>query len=281
MKNTIKEKLRQIIPEDLLDLVPKSFDILGSKGEAVAIIEIPPEMKLHQIEIADAIMEVHHNVKSVLNKESERHGEYRNREYQLIKGDPNTSVIHRESGCRFRLDPTKTYFSSRESTERERISSIINSGEKILVMFSGVGPYPICIAREHPDVKVTAIELNPDAHYYCIENIRLNKVTDRVTAVLGDVREICPKLEDRFDRVVMPLPKGAYQFLDITIPLMNKGGVIHFYHWAPEDQLFEEAEKLVSEAVKHFGRQSEIIDRVKVSKYSPRMCKVRIDAKIH
>ena len=281
MKNTIKEKLRPIIPEDVLDLVPTSFDILGSKGEAVAIVEIPPEMSLFQGEIADAIMEKHRNVKSVLNKGSERHGEFRKRDYQLIRGDPDTSVIHKESGCRFRLDPTKTYFSSRESTERERISSKVKSDEKILVMFSGVGPYPICIAREHPDVKVTAIELNPDAHYYCIENIRLNKVTDRVTAILGDVREICPRLEDRYDRVVMPLPKGAYQFLDITIPLMKKGGVIHFYHWAPEDQLFEEAEKLVSVAANHFGRKFEVIDRVKVSKYSPRMCKVRIDAKIH
>lgn len=280
MKNTIKEKLRPIIPEDVLGFVPTSFDILGSKGEAVAIIEIPPEVSLFQEEIADAIMEVHRNVKSVLHKESERHGEFRNRDYQLIKGDPDTSVIHRESGCRFKLDPTKTYFSSRESTERERISSKVNLGEEILVMFSGVGPYPICIAREHSDVKVTAIELNPEAHHYCLENIKLNKVEDRVTAILGDVREVCPNLEERFDRVVMPLPKGAYQFLDITIPLVNKGGVIHFYHWAAEDQLFEEAEKLVSLAATDFGRKSEVIDRVKVSKYSPRMCKVRIDAKI-
>ena len=281
MKNSIKEKLRNIVPEDMLVLVPTSFDILGSKGEAVAIIEIPLEVSAYREEIADAIMEVHRNVKSVLSKTSERKGEFRNRDYHLIKGDSDTTIVHKESGCRFKLDPIKTYFSSRESTERERITSKVKQHENVLVMFSGVGPYPICIAKKHPNVKVTAIELNPDAHNYCLENIKLNKISERVTAINGDVREICPTLQEKYDRVVMPLPKGAYEFIDVTIPLMKNGGVLHFYHWAPEDTLYEEAEKLVTEAAKRFGRTSEVIDRVRVSKYSPRMCKVRIDVKIN
>ncbi|MBN2334066.1 class I SAM-dependent methyltransferase family protein [Candidatus Bathyarchaeota archaeon] len=270
-----------MLPEDLLSQVPNSFDILGSKSGAVAIIEIPESLSQFEGEIGAAIQTVHKNVKSVLGKDSDRHGEYRLRSLRLIVGDPDTEVIHKESGCSFKLDPRVTYFSTRESTERERIVEKVAPGEEVLVMFSGVSPYPVCIAKRHPDIIVTAVEINPEAHRYALENVRLNKVSERVKPILGDVREVCPSLGQRFDRVLMPLPKGAYMFLDVAVPMVKPGGILHFYHWAAEDDPYSEAQRLVSKAAGKLNRSAEFIDGVKVSLYSPRVCKVRVDAVIN
>ena len=280
MRGGLRERLRGVIPRETLSLVPRSYDIIGSRGKAVAVLEIPEELRPYEVEVARAIMELHRCVKSVLAKESGRIGDYRLRRLRLIAGDPDTEVIHREAGCLFKLDPMKVYFSPREATERGRIASKVESGERILVMFSGVGPYPIRIAKLRDDVDITAIELNPDAHNYCIENIHLNRVEDRVHPILGDVRDVCPRLEAVFNRIVMPLPLGAYRFLDLAIPLLVEGGILHFYHWAREPEIFREAEQLVLEAAERFGRGAEITDRIRVSQYSPRVWKVRVDARI-
>jgi len=278
MSRGVKEQLRGVIPDSLLDLVPRSFDVIGSKQEAVAIIEVPEEIRDYEEAIAHAVMRVQKNVASVLSKESGRAGEFRIREMRLIAGDPDTEVLHRESGCAFRLDPKTVYFSPRESQERGRIAEGTADGEEVLVMFSGVGPLPIRIAKHRPDVRATAIELNPYAHNYCVENIHLNRVGDRIEAVLGDVREVAGSLDRQYDRILMPLPKGAYMFLDVAVPLLQDGGVLHFYHWAPSEDMYGEAEELVKAAFREEGREAVVTDRVRVSQYSPRYWKVRIDA---
>lgn len=280
MGHGLRAELRDKLPEDLLNGVPRSFDIIGSKQKAVAIIEIPENLEQSEEIIAEAIMRVHGNVASVLAKESERTGTYRTRELRLVAGDEETEVVHKEGGCLFKLDPRTVYFSPRESTERERITNAVKEGEEILVMFSGIGPLPICIAKRHGSVRATAVELNPVAHNYCVENIHLNRVGDRVEAIKGDVCEVCPNLDEKYDRIVMPLPKGAYRFLDVAMPLLKDRGVLHFYHWAPETNLFTASEKLVAEAAEDAGRRAEVVDRVRVSQYSPRYWKVRLDARI-
>jgi tRNA (guanine37-N1)-methyltransferase len=280
LKNTLRASLKGKIPEQYVQSVPSSFDIVGSKKGAVAIIEIHNELEAFEKIIADSLMNLHKNVKSVLGKKSERHGELRLRDYRLLSGESNTEVVHKESGCIFKLDPRVTYFSTRESTERERICQQVSGCEKILVMFSGVGPFPICIAKHNRETKCLAIEMNHRAHQYCLENIDLNKLEDRVKAIHGDVMEICPQLDQQFDRVLMPLPKGAYLFLDVTIPLVKPGGLLHFYHWSSGDDLFGEAYNMVKQATTRFDRDCEFVNGVRVSKYSPGVSKVRIDVHV-
>lgn len=280
MKRDIRSELSGIIPTELIGLVPRSFDVIGSKGRAVAVIEVSPELEQYGASIGDALMRVQRNVMSVLSKGTERMGGFRVREMTLLAGDPNTEVLHKESGCVFKVDPAKAYFSPRESTEREKITSQVTLGERVLVMFSGVGPFAICIAKRQRTASCVAVEFNPEGHRYCVENIRLNKVGDRVTAILGDVREVCPALGERFDRVLMPLPKGAYEYLDVAIPMVKPGGTLHFYHWAPRDDPFTDGERILTEAAEKWSRIAEVTDRVRVSQYSPSAWKIRIDARI-
>ncbi len=277
----LKEVLKDLLTPEELALVPRSYDIIGSREKAVAIVEIPEGLEGKEELVAKAIMSLHKNVKSVLAKASERRGIYRTRELRLIAGDPDTEVVHKEHGCLFKLDPRKVYFSPREATERLRIAKRVKPGEKVLVMFSGVCPYPIMIAKKQPLVeKVIGVEINPDAHRYALENVKLNKVEGKVLPILGDVRDVCPKLGEKFDRVVMPLPKGAHEYLDVAIPRVKKGGVLHFYHWAREDDLFSEAEGLVVEEAERMGRKATVLERRKVLPYAPRVWKVRVDFRL-
>lgn len=280
MRRDIRGELSGILPDDLVSLMPRSFDVIGSKERAVAVIEVPSELEPYGQAIGEALMRVQRNVQSVLSKGTERMGEYRVRDMKLLIGNPDTEVLHKESGCVFKVDPARVYFSPRESTEREKVSSKVAPGERVLVMFSGIGPFAICIAKRQPTAYCVAVELNPDGHAYCLENIRLNKVRDRVRAVLGDVREECPTLGERFDRVLMPLPKGAYEFLDVAIPMVKSGGILHFYHWAPRDDPFSDGERILVSTAREFSRSVDILERVRVSQYSPSAWKIRIDARI-
>ncbi|MBU0899000.1 MAG: class I SAM-dependent methyltransferase family protein [Nanoarchaeota archaeon] len=273
-------KLKDLLSEKLtkkeMEFLRTSFDIVGD----IAIIEIPDELEKKEKDIAKAIVSMHPNIKTVCKKTSDRSGEFRLKEMKLILGN-NSETIHTEHGCKYKIDVKKVYFSPRESTERQRISSQVKDGEKIMIMFSGVCPYAIAIAKQHPDINIYAVEKNPDGHKYAEENVKLNRVRAVVTPILGDVKKECPPYFDECDRVAMPLPKSAYEFLDIAIKcLKDKGGIIHFYHRAPEDNLFDEAVNLLKNAAKKEKRKIKILNKQRVLPYGPRMYKVCIDAKV-
>jgi len=278
----LRELLKGKLPEEKLKLVPSSYDIIGSKEKAVAIIEIPDELKKWERDIGEALLKLHKNVKSVLVKASERKTELRVREYKLIAGIESTEVFHKEYGYVLKLDPRKVYFSPREATERQRIARQVKPNEFVMVFFSGVAPYMIAIAKAQPKVKkIIGIEINPYAHRYAEENVRMNKVADRVVTILGDVKEKSKEFFGLCDRVVMPLPKDAYRFLrEAILCFKSKGGILHFYHWAPEENPFEEAESLVVEAAEKLGRKVEVIRRRKVLPYAPRIWKVCLDCMV-
>ncbi len=253
------------------------LDIIGSRDTgAVAIIKL--NYSGDPMEIAKEVISRYKHVKSVLLEESPRNGELRTRELQLLLGSEDTEVIHVEYGMRLKLDPRKVYFSPREATERQRIASKVLPGERVLVMFAGIGPYAIAVARKQPLVEeVVGVELNRSAYEYFLENIRLNRVEGKVKAVWGDVREVCSSMSGLFDRIVMPLPKGAYRFLDLAIScLKDGGGCIHFYYWGGEDA-FRRAEELVRSKSESEGFEVRIEEKRRVSSYSPHVWKIRLD----
>lgn len=281
MKKNLKEVLKDRLNENELKLVPRSFDVIGSKEKAVAIVEIPEELEAKERLIAEGIMQLQKSVKSVLKKISERKGKLRLREYKLIAGDANTEVIHKEHGYLLKLDPQKVYFSPREATERQRIAEQVKPNEVVMVMFSGIGCYPIAIAKKQPEVdKIYGVELNETAHNYGIENVRINKLGHKIVSIQGDVREVCKKYFSKCDRVIMPLPLGAESFLDVAINCSKVEGIIHFYNWGKEDDLFSNALKFVEKNCKKLKKRFEVLNKKKVLPYKPRCFKICIDFKI-
>jgi tRNA (guanine37-N1)-methyltransferase len=195
--------------------------------------------------VADAIMGVSKNVKTVLAQESPVAGDFRLRRLTHVAGENKTSTIHKESSCVFSVDVAKCYFSPRLSHERMRIASMVKPSETVVNMFAGVGCFSIIIAKHANPAKVFSIDVNPAAIQFMQENIRLNRVYDKVTPLLGDSKEIInSRLQRVADRVLMPLPEKALEYLPYAVSALKaSGGWIHYYG-------FEHAAKTESPAEK-------------------------------
>jgi tRNA (guanine37-N1)-methyltransferase len=105
-------------------------------------------------------------------------------------------------------------------------------------------------------------------------NARLNKVA--VLSIKGDVRDATPLL-GKFDRVVMPLPKDAGDFLDVALPALKNGGVIHFYDFAGSP---DESASNVVKICRKLGYKIKVLDAVSCGSYSPQLGRVCVDLKI-
>lgn len=272
--------LENQLTKEELEMIPKSYDVVGSEGKSVAIIEIPKELEDKKHLIAEAVMDVNKNVKSVLNKVSGRKGTFRLDELELVAGDEDTEVLHKEYGYMLKLDPQKVFFSPREATDRNRIASLVKPGEIVLVLFSGVAPYPIAIAKKQPGVnKVYGVEINPTAHEYAKDNIRMNKLSHKITVVNDDVKNVDKIFDFKFDRIVMPIAVGGEDYLDEVFSMVKDGGIIHFYSFGDEKDLFSKAEGFVRDAARRSNIKFIIEERCKVLPFSVRSYKVCLDVK--
>ncbi len=229
---SLKDDLREKLSEEELKMLRRSFEIIGD----IAIIEIPEELLAKKEIIVQAILQRHKHLKTILRKVGEVDGIYRVAKYEIVYGE-KTETIAKEHGCRFLVDPTKVYYSSKLATERARIASLVKEGERVLVMFAGVGPYAIVIAKLAKPSEVIGIELNSAAVEYFRKNVKLNKV-ENVKIYEGDVNEIVPKLEGEFDRILMPAPYSAENFVHLLKGKVKKGGFVHYYTFESEN--FEE-----------------------------------------
>ncbi|NJE48586.1 class I SAM-dependent methyltransferase family protein [Thermococcus sp. 9N3] len=259
------------VPDDVRPLLPSSFDIIGD----IAVIELPEELMPYRRAIGEAILKVHRHIRAVFAKGSKVEGEYRVRELIHLAGEKRTETLHRENGIRLRLDVAKVYFSPRLATERMRIFKKAKSGEVVFDMFTGVGPYSILLARKAK--LVFACDLNPWAVRYLEENIRLNKASN-VVPILGDVRKVAGKL--RADRVVMNLPKFADRFLKEAMLSVRNGGVVHYYGFGPEEDLYSEHEARIKAVARELGFSVEFLERRKVRPYAPRQFNIAIDFRV-
>lgn len=272
----LREALAGKLSPEEASLVPRAFDVIGD----VAIIEIPRELSCRKKEIAKALAATHKRVKTVCNKRGERAGDFRLSDLEVILGE-DTETVHIEHGCRFKVDVRKVYFSVRESTERRRIGEMIKPGEDVLVMFCGICPSPIVYAKMQPKIgRAWGVDINPQAHAYALENIRLNKVQGKVTSICGDVRTEVPRIGKKFDRITMPLPKGAHEFLDVAIAAAKDGGIIHFYYFDSEKDLFSGALRIIRAAAKKANRKIRVVRKLKVLPYGPRIWKICVEFRV-
>ncbi len=248
-----------------------SFDIIGNREKAIAIIEPTNNKKA----VAHEIMQMHKNVKSVLMKASARRGVYRLRKLQFVAGLRNTEVIHTESGCRFLLDPKKVYFSSREGTERLRIAGKINEGDLVAVFFAGVGPFAVVLSRKSEAREIVGIEKNPVAVRYFKKNIQMNKLKN-VIAIKADVKNAAEKFPKSFDRIIMPLPEKSIDYLSEAMKCLKPGGTIHTYFFAEENEINEIKKKILSKTRKNV----KFLSLQRVLPYAPGVFKYRTDFQI-
>lgn len=271
----LREALKGKIPDDVLKFVKRSFDSVGT----IAVLEICEELEPYEKVIAQTLINNIKNIHTVLKKAGVRSGKFRRIKLRWLAGKRTKTTEHKESACVIRLNVETCYFSPRLSHERLRIAELIQPGERVLVAFSGVAPYPLVFAKNSKAKEIVGVELNPVAHVFAEENIILNKVQDRVKVFEGDVSKVVPTL-GKFDRVVMAMPKGGDKFLPSCIPAVKNGGVLHYYDFGSLDE-FDAIADLVIKECKTLGRTCEIIDVIKAGEHSPRVYRVCVDAVLH
>ncbi|UCD21207.1 MAG: methyltransferase domain-containing protein [archaeon] len=243
--------------------LPRSFDVVGS----VALIQIPKQLEKHKKFIANLILKTQKNINSVYQKGKHK-GRLRKQVIKWIAGKKVDEVIHKESGCLFKFNIKTCYFSPRLGTDRLEIAKKVKKKEKVLVMFAGVGPYGIIIAKRNNNV--TCIELGKEACRYAKENSKMNKVNLEV--IQGDVKKVCPKLKKKFDRIIMARPQLKDDFLKEALLVSKKGTIIHFYDFLEGD--FKEKIK------KKLPKKIKLIRIKKVREIAPYKYHVRADFRV-
>jgi tRNA (guanine37-N1)-methyltransferase len=203
-------------------------------------------------------MDIHREVKAVWRQASSVSGDYRLRKLEFLLGERKTETIYKEYGCIYKIDLSKAYFSPRLSYERLRIAKLTQPKEVVLNMFAGVGCYSIFIAKHSEPKKVYSIDINPVAIQFLHENVRLNRVADKILPILGDAKKATEtELQNVADRVLMPLPERAYEYLDSALlALKPEGGWIHYYafeHAKKAENPIEKVEAKVSEKLHSLG----------------------------
>lgn len=228
----LKEKLQGIVPDEHLNQIPDRFHLIGD----IAILSLSPAANCYKKEIAYAVIAQNKNIRTVLNKTSRLEGDRRVASFEHLAGG-GTVTLHKEYGFSYRLDAANVFFNSHLGYERMRVTSQVQKDENVLVLFAGVGPFAVPPAAR--GARVVAIEKNREACCWLTENARLNQVEGRIFIITADAFHADRMLKLDFDRVVIPTPYGMDQILDVVSPVINKGGVVHFYTFKKRCQIEE------------------------------------------
>lgn len=221
----------------------KSIDIVGD----IAIIRFPKNsLWIYKKFFSWKFLRKNKNIKTILEKKGDIEGELRIFKTKFLTGENKKETIHRENNSQFYLHIDKTYFSPRLSNERalvsEEISNEIKSNSNILVMFAGIAPFPIVIAKHLKNKKIKAkiisSELNKDASEYAQRNVKLNKLEDYIEVIQGDSRRI--KTLKKFDIILMTRPNLEETFLDSALKYSKKGTLIYYHGFGIKEKILEE-----------------------------------------
>ena len=247
----VREALSKELGPSVASKVRRSFDVIGD----IAVVAPDEVASLHKQLLVKSILAVHPNVRLILAKVSPITGRERVASYERWYGTGPTETTYKEHGCVYSLDVTKVFFTPRLSTERRRVASLVGPNETVGDLFAGVGPFSILIAKLQPKSNAKACDISPEAVSYLRRNIRLNGVSDRVRAYLGDADRISrEQLSGLCDRVIMNLPKEAELHLPAaTRSLKPSGGVIHLYLFRKESQTIDERIQTVTAELKSLG----------------------------
>ena len=277
MTKMLKKALASILTENESQQLISAFDQIGS----IIIVRIPDSLISKKKIIGETLLEQVKTTKSVFFQSSPVEGDFRTRDLELLAGDDKTETEYKESGCRFIVDVEKTFFSPRLSTERERISNLVNDNETIVNMFGGIGMFSILSAKKK-SCTVYNIDINPDASTLCEENTRLNKLKGNVISLNGDASDIIKKeLQNSANRVLMLLPERSDEFLDSAISSLKTNGIIHYYSHIHADKKQDAAKLSEAHFLKTNQTHSKILNSKIVRPIGPRFYQTVVDAAIH
>ena len=266
-----KNKLKNIVPKNIFNSLPRSFDIIGD----IILLRLNQDLLSYKKEIGKAILTTNKNAKVVCLIEPVK-GELRTRCIEIIAGEKLTKTIHKEFGLTFEVDVNKTYFSPRLANERKRITKLVRPKDVVVDMFAGVAPFSIMIAKYSNPKIIYALDKNPYAIKYAKINVKNNRVLDKIQVIKSDAKDSINIIKEKADQIIMNLPFSAYKFFKYALKIANNISIIHYYDILKEDEIGKRVEFLKKIAIDN-GFFLETLDIHKIKTYAPREFYICID----
>lgn len=210
------------------EMAPRAFDQVGD----ILIVKVPPALEPKSKDLGRALLDFHPSARAVFHDRGVK-DEFRVRDLARIAGEGDSLTAVGENGVRLWIDPAKAYFSPRLASERARVCALVESGEHAVDLFGGVAPWAVQAAKA--GAIVDCVDLNPQAIELARRNVVANGVESRLRLHLGDARKVAATLAPA-DRVVMNLPHGAKDFLDVAARLAKPRATVHYHEILPKDQ---------------------------------------------
>jgi len=261
------------------------IDIVGD----IAVIKKPfaPDVTIEDLQrLGEELVRRLPYIRSVWLAASPVEGAYKTREYVHLAGEERSDTVYVEHGCRFHVDIRRVFITPRLNYEHLRVARLVGRGETVTNMFAGAGLFSVIIACKSSPRKVYSIDVNPHAYEFMVENARLNRVEDVVEPILGDARDVIEsRLSGTSDRVLMPLPELAIEYLPYALDALRKGrGVVHVYlhvHYAKGEDPLEKSARLVARRLEELGVSDYRISLVRrVRPVGPRTLQTVVDVVI-
>lgn len=267
--SSFKNLIKDLVPEDILKLIPRSYDIVGD----IALINLPMEVLSYGGLVGNAILALNKNVRAVYAV-GITVGDFRVRELIHIAGEEKTSTIHKEYGIKIYVDLKNAYFNPSLSEEHRRIANKVVNGESVLDLFTGVGPFTLhilCGRRAY----VLANDLNYHATECLRKSLELNgkAVKGVVDIVNSDASELLNSIKGEFfDKAILNLPHKSTYYLGKTLNIVKRGGRAYTYVVAKTKP------EAVNEVLNTITTQKyEICEPVKVLDYAPHKYIFRVE----
>lgn len=252
--------------------IPGSYDVVGD----IAILKFEDKPVRYKKKLAKKLLEQQKNIKTVVEKAEKVKGRLRTINTNWLAGEKKIETVHKESGCRFKVNLEECYFSPRLSNERLEVAEKIERGDKVLVMFAGLAPYSIVIARKAEPKKVYSVEIGRKCSELAEINVEKNNVEDLVEVIQGDVKLQIPKLVDKglvFDKIVMPRPQLDDTFLEQAFSVSKKGTQIIYYGFG---ESIEEIKEQIKEEADKEGKEIKILEEDTAGNIAPYRFRYRI-----
>ncbi|GLE01809.1 hypothetical protein PINS_up010647 [Pythium insidiosum] len=192
--------------------IPSSFETVGH----IAHLNLRDCHLPYKHIIGQVILEKNAQIRTVVNKTETIETKFRTFPMEVLAGDDDLDVEVHESKAVFRFNYAEVYWNSRLQQEHLRMIKSFKPSDVVCDMMCGIGPFTIPLAMR--GCRVFANDLNPRSYHYLLENLKLNKVQDKVEAFNLDGREFVEKLlaeRKQFTQVLMNLPAIALEFLDV------------------------------------------------------------------
>ena len=229
-------------------------DIVGN----IAILKFPRKTLWITRKLkARKFLKQNKTVTTVVEKTDKIQGELRTSKTKHLAGIKTKQATYKENNCIFKFNVDESYFSPRLSNERKLIADEVAKlkPKTILVMFAGIAPYPITIAKRllqstayrlPPNFSIYSNELNKKANQEAKKNIILNKLQKYITLIDGDAKQIPnskSQIPQNYDVILMPRPNLKDTFLKTALKLSKKGTTIFYHGFGTKEEVIAEIKK--------------------------------------